>query len=98
MEVEISRYVGLAQNANGVVFGLDNIKKTDGIHLLLLCDTASNNLYEEICFISVSKKIPMHKMEYITLDQILNTTNCKAIGITNKHLASQIKFILDKEN
>lgn len=99
MEVEISRYIGLAQNANGVVFGLDNIKKSaDNIYLLLVCDTASNNLYEEICFISVNKKIPMHKMEYITLDQILKTTNCKAIGITNRHLASQIKFILDKEN
>ncbi len=99
MEAEISRYIGLAQNANGVVYGVDNIKKSkDEIYLLLVCDTASNNLYEEMCYISVNRHIPLHRMEYFTLDQILHTSNCKAIGITNKHLASQIKFIIDKEN
>ena len=52
MEAEISRYIGLAQNANGVVYGVDNIKKSkDEIYLLLVCDTASNNLYEEIFYI-----------------------------------------------
>ena len=99
MEMEICRYLGLARRANGIIYGLDNIKKTiDSIHYLLVCDTASDNLYEEICYLSINKKIPMHKMEYMTLDQALNTDNCKAIGITNPHLASQIKHILDKEN
>ncbi len=99
MEMEIGRYIGLAQKANGVIYGLDNIKSTKNeIYLLIVCDTASNNLYEEMCYISVNRKIPLHKMEYFTLDQILNTENCKAIGITNRHLAMQIKFILDKEN
>lgn len=99
MEMEISRYIGLAQKANGVIYGLDNIKSTKlEIYLLLVCDTASNNLYEEMCYISINKKIPLHKLEYFTLDDILKTSNCKAVGITNKHLASQIKYILDKEN
>ena len=99
MEMEIGRYLGLAKRANGIIYGLDNIKKSkEHIFLLIVCDTASSNLYEEMCYISVNRKIPLHKMEYMTLDQVLNTENCKAVGITNGHLASQIKYILDKEN
>ncbi len=98
MEIEISRYIGLAQKANGVVYGLDNIKKSENICLLLACSTASEKLYEEICFISEKYGIPAFKMEYITLDQVLHTDNCKVVGITNNHIAAQIEFILNKEN
>ena len=98
MEIEISRYIGLAQRANGVVYGLDNIKKTENISLLLACSTASEKLYEELCFIAQKQNIPVYKMDYVTLDQILHTENCKVVGITNNHIATQIEFILNKEN
>jgi len=98
MEVEISRYIGLAQKANGVVYGLDNIKKTENVALLLACSTSNEKLYEELCYISQKQNIPVYRMEYMTLDQILHTENCKVVGITNNHLASQIEFILNKEN
>ena len=98
MEIEISRYIGLAQKANGVIYGLDNIKKAEGVALLLACSTSSEKLYEDLCFISQKQNVPVYKMEYVTLDQILHTENCKVVGITNNHLASQIEFILNKEN
>ncbi len=98
MEIEISRYIGLAQRANGVVYGLDNIKKADNITLLLACSTSSEKLYEELCFIAEKQNIPVYRMDYVSLDQILHTENCKVVGITNNHIAKQIEFILNKEN
>ena len=98
MELEVSRYIGLAQKANQVVYGLDNLKNTNNVHLILVCSTATEKMYEELIFISQKEKIPMYRMEYITLDQILHTQNCKVVGITNNHLATQIEYILNKEN
>lgn len=98
MEMEISNYIGLAQRANGVVYGLDKIKQTDSVVLLLACSTSSEKLYEELCYISQKQNIPVFKLDYVVLDQILHTDNCKVVGITNNHLASQIEFILNKEN
>ena len=55
-------------------------------------------MYEELMYISQKNKVPLYKMEYITLDQVLHTENCKVVGITNNHLATQIELILNKEN
>ncbi|MBR4270976.1 MAG: ribosomal L7Ae/L30e/S12e/Gadd45 family protein [Clostridia bacterium] len=98
MEIEISRYVGFAQKANQIVYGLDNLRKVEGVQLILLCSTASEKMYEELMYISQKNKVPLYKMEYITLDQVLHTENCKVVGITNNHLATQIELILNKEN
>ena len=98
MELEVSRYIGLAQKANQIVYGLDNLKKAENVHLILVCCTALEKMYEELIYISQKNNIPIHKMEYITLDQILHTQNCKVVGITNNHLATQIEYILNKEN
>ncbi len=98
MEIEVSRYIGLAQKAKQIVYGLDNLKKAEGVHLILICSTASEKMYEELVYISQKYNIPLYKMEYITLDQVLHTENCKVVGITNNHLATQIEYILNKEN
>ena len=97
-EMIANRYIGLALKSGDVIYGLDNIKRDlSKIHLIICCKAASSNLYYSLMQISMTNKLPLYQLNDYTLDELLNTSNCKAIGITNPHLAGQIKLVLERE-
>ena len=96
-EIAISKYIGLAIRAGAVIYGLDNIKKNlKNIHLIIYCYTASNNLEKSLLHLKDNSSVEVIKLQQNSLDNLIHTTNCKAIGITNMHLAEQIR-LLNKE-
>lgn len=93
-EIAISKYLGLAIRAGSVIYGLDNIKKyTRHIHVIICCHTASNNLKKSLSHIMEKSHIQIINLHHNTLDDLIHTTNCKTIGITNPQLAEQIKLL-----
>ena len=93
-EIAISKYVGLAIRAGNVVYGIDNIKKfSKKINLIIYCHTASTNLQKSLSRLVQVNGLPVVQLAEHTLDSLIHTTNCKAIGITNPHLAEQIKLL-----
>jgi len=92
---KIKNYLGLARRANAIIFGIDNIKSyKKKIYCIILCSSASENLKSSIDIIISRREIPIKKLEEGTLDEMLNTQNCKVIAITNE---SFIKPILKGE-
>ena len=90
-EIAISKYIGLAIRAGSVVYGLDNIKKSArNINVIIYCHTASTNLEKSLLRLSENSKIKIIKLMENSLDNLIRTTNFKAIGVTNTHLAEQI--------
>ena len=90
------KYINLAKKAGAVIYGIDNIINNKNIILILLCPTASSNLVDKTLNFVNKKNIKLIKLQD-SLDKILNTTNCKVIGITNKQLATQIENLLKEE-
>ena len=90
-EIAISKYIGLAIRAGATIYGLDNIKKSiKNIKVIVYCHTASTNLQKSLLHLKENSSIEVIKLQSNTLDNLIHTTNCKAIGITNPHLADQI--------
>ena len=85
-----SNYIGLAQKAGEVVYGVDNILTSKKkIYLILLDNNISENSKSKIVAYSQSKNINLIYLS-LELDKILHTNNCKVVGITNLELANQI--------
>lgn len=91
---EISKYINLAKKAGAVIYGIDNIVKNKNVQLILLCPTSSQNLVSKAESFATRKNIKLIKLQN-ELDSIINTTNCKVIGLTNLQLATQIGKIIE---
>lgn len=91
---EISKYINLAKKAGAVIYGIDNIVKNKNVQLILLCPTSSQNLVSKTESFATRKNIKLIKLQN-ELDSIINTTNCKVIGLTNLQLATQIVKIIE---
>ena len=86
----IRTYIGFSLRSRAVVIGQDRLKASkDKIHLIIYCNTASQNLKD--LAIRLAQK---HKCKTFSLDENLETyTNlegCKIIGLTNSSLAEAI--------
>jgi len=86
----IKTYLGFSIKSRAIVIGQDRLKVTkDKIHLLVYCDTASNNLKDLV--IRLSEKFDC---EALCLDEKLeeytSISGCKVLGLTNKSLADNI--------
>lgn len=87
----LKNYLGLARRANGVVFGIDNIKSYKKvIGGIILCSSAGERLKSSIENISEKRKIPLKILKNMKLDEMLNTQNCKVIAITNESFIKPI--------
>jgi len=87
----LKNYLGLAKRASAVVFGIDNIKSyRKPIFCIILCSSAGEKLKSSIEIISKNKGIPLKILQSGTLDEMLNTQNCKVIAITNKSFIEPI--------
>ena len=87
---KIETYLRFAIKGGKIVFGLDNIKiKIRHIKLIISDNSLSEKSLRETKFISEKNKIPLMLSE-ADLNQILNTTNCKVIGITDINMVTAI--------
>ena len=97
MEIStIKKYIDLAKKAGAILYGLDNIKSgTQNIYLILIDNEVGSSLKRNIDFISQHKKVQCLVLNNTNLDDLLNTNNCKVIGITNINLANKIKDLIN---
>lgn len=97
MEIStIKKYIDLAKKAGAILYGLDNIKLgTKNIYLILIDNNVGSSLKRNIDFISQHKKVQSIVLNDTNLDDLLNTNNCKVIGITNINLANKIKDLIN---
>lgn len=92
------KYFGLARRAGAVIYGIDNILSCrQKINLVILSEfEATQNLKDKVNnFIAKNNTKLIRFSEDI--NQILGTTNCKVLGITNPELAKQIYSLFNKE-
>ena len=90
----IRTYIGFSLKSRAVVIGQDRLKvPKQKIHLIVYCNTASQNLKDLI--IRLAGKFDC---KYILLNNLQDYTNiegCKVLGLTNKSLADAIIKVMD---
>lgn len=90
MQSKLNSYLGLAKKAGAVVYGLENIKKNKNkICVVVLSCDATEKMVAHIMNLT-NKKFYVRILKEKTLDELLNTSNCKVIGITNKGFESPV--------
>lgn len=86
---EVVKYINLCKKSNSIIYGIDAIKSCKGkIHLILVDENAGKSLKKSAEFLK-EKGVPT--FELTNLDELLQTTNCKAVGFLNENLANIIK-------
>ncbi|HHW89736.1 MAG TPA: hypothetical protein GX745_02390 [Clostridiales bacterium] len=89
---KIDTYIRFAIKSRKIIHGLDKIKlRTKQIKIIIADKTLSDNSLEKTKILSDRFRIPLILSED-DLNHILNTINCKIIGITDESLS---KAILD---
>lgn len=91
MNDKISAYLGFAIKSGKVIFGIDNLKDYDKkLYLVIICESA-NDKYTDL---ALSKRLKtgcdLLKTKGVLLDNLVNKSNCKILGIKNKELATAI--------
>ena len=93
---KIISYIGFAKKSNNILVGQSQIKHTKkSIHVILVCNTASDNLK------NLAKNVAnKHNCEWITtkinLSELTNLQDIKIVAITDESLSKAI--IENKEN
>ncbi|HEY8389811.1 MAG TPA: hypothetical protein VIL26_02485 [Clostridia bacterium] len=87
---KVETYIRFAIKGRKIIYGLDNIKvQPNKIKIIIADNSLSEKSLRETKFISEKNKIPLILSE-ADLNQILNTNNCKVIGISDINLAKAI--------
>lgn len=87
---KIISYLGFARKSNNIIIGQSTLKTNrKPIHLIIVCNTASENLKD------LGRKVAdKHKCEMIItstlLSELTNLDNVKIIGITDYNLSQAI--------
>ena len=95
---KLSGYVGLADRAGYIIWGVDNLKGyTHKMYLLLYRDDTSKTIQKAINRLSDSEAqiIKLPKEEF---NQIVKKPNAKILAIKNKGISEQIINILRGED
>ena len=93
---KIKSYLGFAIKSNEIIYGFDNLNTTKkNIKLVLYYDSISEKSLKNLRYLANNKKWKMVKLVNTSLDELLNTNNCKIVGITNENLA---KVILEQKD
>ncbi len=88
---KIEKYLGFCKKSNSIIYGFDNIKKEKKqIFGILLCSSANEKLKLQINHICETRKIKLKVLKDLTIDELLNTNNCKVIALTNENLSKAI--------
>jgi len=94
LENKVNTYLGFAKKSNAIIYGIDKLSEYNKkIHLIIVCSSANDK------YLSIAKQVKAKnknctvvKTNNCTLNELLNTDNCKIIGIKNFSLS---KAILD---
>jgi len=94
-------YLGFAVKSGNVIYGVDNIiSKANKVVIAVYDDRLSDNSLNKLNNTTLRNDIALYKSD-INLDDLLNKTNCKAIGITSKDLAKaivELKYLEEVRN
>ena len=87
---KIISYLGFARKSNNIIIGQSSLKASkQKLHLILVCNSASNNLKDLARNLATK-----HKCELIVtlplLSELINLDNVKIIGITDYNLSKGI--------
>ena len=82
---KFSGLLGFAKRAGKIVYGYDEFKTAKRVKLLVVSDSASGNVLDGLKRIAVKSKATLVKAE--RLEELVGS-NCKALGITDKNMAS----------
>lgn len=95
---KIKGYVGIANRANYVIFGADNLKGyTHKLYLVLYRDDYKTTILKTVNELS-QKNITCVKLVFDDFNYIVNTDKCKLFAIKNKGISEQILKYLRSEN
>ena len=83
-------YIGFSIKSGKIVWGLDNLTNSRKVKLIIACKTLSENSESKLLNYANDKGIIVYKLIDKTLDTVVNKTNCKVIGLTDKNLAKAV--------
>jgi ribosomal protein L7Ae-like RNA K-turn-binding protein len=87
---KIDTYIRFAIKSRSIIYGIDNIKKgIRQIKIIIADKTLSENSLDKAGLLCNKNNIPLVISEE-ELNNILNTENCRIIGITNRNMAEAI--------
>lgn len=87
---KIDTYIRFAIKSRSLIYGIDNIKKgIKQIKVIIADKTLSENSLDKARLLCSRNNIPLIISEE-ELNNLLNTDNCKIIGITNINMAEAI--------
>lgn len=87
---KIKGYVGIANRAKYVIYGVDNLKGyTHKLYLVLYRQDLSKTVSKTISELQ-QKALPCCALDVEEFNYITNTTNCKIFAIKNKGISEQI--------
>lgn len=91
---KIKGYVGIANRAKYVIYGIDNLKGyTHKLYLVLYRQDMSKTLNKTINELQ-QKSLPCCAFEVEDFNYITNSTNCKIFAIKNKGISEQILKVI----
>ncbi len=85
---KLETLVGFAMKAGKVIYGTDNIERSGKKHLILLCNTLSENSRKKL--IHKVEKTPILLSTQKLLSEITHREGCKALAITDRQMANAI--------
>ncbi len=92
MNDKLATYLGFAIKSRNIVYGVDNIESNAArICMVLIDDTLATNSLNKLKNIALKSNIKLYRVVDTTLDMLLNSNNCKAIGLTSVGLANAIR-------
>ncbi len=75
--------LGFAKRAGKIVYGYDDLRLSKRVKLYAVCDSASDNLADGIKALARKNGKPL----VIAARKAFTDGNCKAVGITDAHMA-----------
>ena len=88
---KIGTYLGFCVRARHILFGVDNVEKQrKGVFLLIADENISENSLKIMIKSKEKLACPLLIMEHGVLSELLHRPTVKAVGVTDKNLASAI--------
>lgn len=84
-------YIGFSIKSGKIVWGLDNVLTCRAkLKLVIACSSLGENSLKKLLTYTTAKGIKVLRLVDRHLDDIVNKSNCKVIGLTDVHLAQAV--------
>lgn len=95
---KLKGYIGLANRANYIIFGVDNLKMyTHKMYLVLYRQDGGKTIEKTLAKIKQEYNVDVFCLDENNFKYIVGKDNCKLLAIKNKGLSDQIIKILRSE-